>query len=299
MAISLDERSPDGHCLRGRGRTEGCHRARRGGVPLRHVRRHAREAVRQVGPGLRHRRPHGRRRRLRRLRGRPDGPGPVVPGPPGHARRQLVHGRAVAARPRDRAVRPLRGRGAVAVRAPGHPPPPAGAPRRGRLHVEGRGGSRVLPGAADGRRGDHGGRRRGPGRRALLRRSRPDAHVRPPHVGVEAPEHHGVGELRQRPRGRQRAVRAELPLRGPPDDGGSRDRLPLHGPLARRGGGHGGDVHAQAVLPPHGERPAHAPQPVGRGRGGALRRPRRPARGSACRAPATPSSGACSTTPRP
>ena len=73
----------------------------------------------------------------------------------------------------------------------------------------------------------------------------------------------GLGELRQRPRGRQRAVRAELPLRRPADHRRPGDRVPLHGPCA---GGRGRDarhLHAQALQPSDRERPAHAPQPLG------------------------------------
>ena len=59
-------------------------------------------------------------------------------------------------------------------------------------------------------------RRPGP---ALLRRPRPDPDVRPPHRGLRRDGRHGLGQLRQRPRGRQRAVRAELRVRRRPAHG--------------------------------------------------------------------------------
>ncbi len=65
----------------------------------------------------------------------------------------------------------------------------------------------------------------------------------------------GLGQLRERPRGRERAVRVELPVRGRPDDRRPDHLLPLHGPHARAAAGLAGDVHAEAVREPHRQRP--------------------------------------------
>ena len=63
-----------------------------------------------------------------------------------------------------------------------------------------------------------------------------------------------MGELRERPRGRERPVRAELHLRRRARLLRPRDLLPLHGPHARGAGRDDRDVHAEAVLAPDGER---------------------------------------------
>ena len=54
---------------------------------------------------------------------------------------------------------------------------------------------------------------RGHAREALLRHGRPDAAVRLPHDGLEVLQRARLGQLRERPRGRERPVRAELRLR--------------------------------------------------------------------------------------
>ena len=56
-----------------------------------------------------------------------------------------------------------------------------------------------------------------------------------------------LGQLRERPRGRERPVRAELRVRQRPRDVRPRDLLPLHGAHARRAARHDRDVHAEAV----------------------------------------------------
>ena len=66
-------------------------------------------------------------------------------------------------------------------------------------------------------------------RRAVLRREGADPDVRPPDDHVEVHEPARLGELRQRPRGRQRSVRAEFRLRRRADERRPRDLLPLHG----------------------------------------------------------------------
>ena len=91
-------------------------------------------------------------------------------------------------------------------------------------------------------------------REALLRHHRPDAAVRLPDDRLEVHERARLGELRERPRGRERPVRAELHLRRRADDVRPGDLLPLHGAHARRAAGHDRDVHAEAVLASHGQR---------------------------------------------
>ena len=214
---------------------------------------------------------------------------------------RVLHARCpfVKRRAGDRALRPARRGPALAVRAAGHPARgPRGAARGTRAH--GRRRDRVLPGhprrrrhAAPRRRA----RRRGP---ALLRRARRDADVRPPHRGLDGDERPGVGQLRERPRGRQRAVRAELHLRRRADHGRPRHHAPVHDLGARRAAGHDGDVHAQALHRPHRQRDASAPVAVGRRRAASSRRSptvTTPARSRALDHRATPSSAASWTTP--
>ena len=61
-------------------------------------------------------------------------------------------------------------------------------------------------------------------------------------------------QLRDRPRGRERPVRAELRLRGRAHHGRPGDLLPLHGRVAGAGARPDRDVHAEAVRPPHRQR---------------------------------------------
>ena len=63
-----------------------------------------------------------------------------------------------------------------------------------------------------------------------------------------------LGQLRERPRGRERPVRAELHLRRRADQLRPRDLLPLHGAHARGAARDGRDVHAEAVHEPDGQR---------------------------------------------
>ena len=63
-----------------------------------------------------------------------------------------------------------------------------------------------------------------------------------------------LGELRQRPRGRERPVRAELHLRRRARQLRPRDLLPLHGPHARRAARDDRDLHAEAVHAPDRQR---------------------------------------------
>ena len=74
-----------------------------------------------------------------------------------------------------------------------------------------------------------------PARPALLRHEGPDPPVRVPLRALAQRQRAGLGQLRQRPRGRQRPVRVELRVRRRPDHGRPGDLLPLHG--ARDGPG--------------------------------------------------------------
>ena len=100
-------------------------------------------------------------------------------------------------------------------------------------------------------------------------------------VSMVAQEHHRarVGQLRDRPRGRERPVRAELRLRRRAHHLRPLDLLPLHGRVAGPGARHDRDVHAQAVLPPHRQRLPLPHEPLARRRervrGGPGRRPAR------------------------
>ena len=144
----------------------------------------------------------------------------------------------------------------------------------------------ARPGRREGRRGT-----------PVLRRPRPDPHVRPPDRRVGGDERDGLGQLRQRPRGRERPVRAELRLRRRADHSRPGDHHAVPDLGAGRAARHGGDVHAQAVRRPHGQRPAPAHVAVARRRG-ALPRRRRRAAGTACRRWRTRSSRGSSSTPR-
>ncbi len=169
----------------------------------------------------------------------PMGQVPVVARHPGHARPQLLHACTLAARPRHLPVRPPRARASPGPSRPGSSCVARSSGCRDTgctLKVGAEAEYFLVRRTADG--GHRSGRPPGPLGHALLRRPGPDPDVRPPHDGVAPHERARLGQLRQRPRGRQRAVRAELPLRRSPDHRGSGDRVPLHGPRAwppRRG----------------------------------------------------------------
>ena len=185
--------------------------------------------MRQAGAGQRPGRAHERRSGLRRFRRRPDGPGPLQSRHPGPARSGVVHPAAVAAERGRDAVRPDGGRRAVAVRAPGDPAPSTGSRSRAQPGAQVRRGGRVLAGGAQrGRLAGGCGRPRQPDS-AVLRR--PGAHpdAAPPGGGVEEPRCDGLGQLRQRPRRRQRAVRAELAVLRRPDHRRPADLVPADG----------------------------------------------------------------------
>ncbi len=204
-AFHGDRRGPSGS---GSGRPRP---RRRRLLPPRLVRRPRRQAVRQARPRRGCRGLPGRRRRLRRFRRGRDRAGAQRPRPDRDARPGVVHTPALGPRrPRPRPLRPARRRRTLALRPACDPQGGAGAGRRGPQRRR-RGG--VLPGQPRRRRPAHPRRRPRHRPAALLRRPRPDPHVRPPHRGLHRDERPGLGELRQRPRRRQRSVRAELHLR--------------------------------------------------------------------------------------
>ena len=110
---------------------------------------------------------------------------------------------------------------------------------------------------------DRAARRARHARAALLRHAGPDAEPRLHLDAVGVTSRAGLGQLRQRPRGRQRPVRVELRLRRRAD----------HVPTARsssatwsrrwRRSAADGDVHAEAVRAPDRQRLPHPHEPVG------------------------------------
>ena len=146
-----------------------------------------------------------------------------------------------------------RGRGVGVL--PAHDPPPRARPGEGaRIRVPDGPRARVLPRqAARGRLDRDRGRVRH-AREAVLRHGGPHASLRLPDHGLAVLQRARVGELRERPRGRERPVRAELHLRRCARLVRPRDLLPLHGSHAGGAGRDDRDVHAEAVLAPDGER---------------------------------------------
>ena len=205
-----------------------------------------------------------RRGGLRRLRGGRHRPGPARPGHRGDAGPALAHAPAVAAGGRPLRVRRHGGGRAVAVLPAHHPAQPARARGRARLRVQDGLRARVLPRPPPPGRHDRARRPARQPRPALLRHARADPLARLRDRGRAPRQRARVGHLRHRPRGRQRAVRAELPVRRRARLLRPRGVLPLHGRVARAGARADGHVHAQAVRAPHRQRLPHAHEPVGR-----------------------------------
>ena len=243
-------------------------------VPLRAVRRHAREAEREARTRRASRRPLRGRRRVRRLRRGQRRPAPQRSRSRSHARRAELHAAAVAAERRPHRLRPACGGPAVALLPAHHPAAAARARAGARLRVQDRRRARVLPAAASrGRRPGAGGCARRP-RAAVLRHARADAQPRLRQRRRAPPQRARVGQLRHRPRGRQRPVRAELRVRGRADDMRPRDLLPLHGGEPGAGARADRHVHAEAVRPSDRQRVPFPHEPV-EGRRQRLRRARR------------------------
>ncbi len=123
----------------------------------------------------------------------------------------------------------------------------------------------VLP-RQGGRRQADAARRPRHARAALLRHEGPDPQLRVHLDALEVLQRARLGELRQRPRGRERAVRDELRVRRLHDHRRPRDLLPLHGPRHGAGARSSRDVHAQALRQPHRERRPPPHLALGRGR---------------------------------
>ena len=193
------------------------------------------------------------------------------------------------------ALRSVRQRRAVAVRAAHDPQGNPAQGSRSRPDGERRRRGRVLPGDPHrGRRAGHR-RHRRRSRAAVLRRARCHADVRPPGRDLAGDEHPGLGQLRQRPRGRQRPVRAELRVRRRADHRRPRHHRALPALGDRRAARDDGDVHAQAVRRSNRHRHAHAHVAVRRV-GPLFPDPATPS-GLGLSATATRSSPASSTTP--
>ena len=262
----------------GRRRKE-LHQGQRHRVPVRAVRGHARQAEREARARASLRRADGGRRRLRGLRGRRHRPVPARPGPRRHARPAQPHAAVVEAGRGAARLRRLRGGRGVALLPADDPAPPARPRARHGLRVHDRRRARVLPRARARRRRDRAGRPARPPRPALLRHARPDAQPRLHVAGVALRDRLRLEQLRQRPRGRERPVRAELRLLRRAHDGGPVGLLPLHGRVTRAGARHHRHVHAEAVRPPHRQRLPLPHEPV-EGRRERLRG-RRPVQGPA------------------
>ena len=156
--------------------------------------------------------------------------------------------RPVAAEPRSLRLR-RHGRGRALAVLPAHDPAPSGW--RGRrssassfkIGIE----LEYFLVRRTRRRLDRDRRRDRHAREALLRHGRADAAVRLPDPRLEVLQRARLGQLRERPRGRERPVRAELRLRRRARQLRPGDLLPLHGAHARRAARHDRDLHAEAV----------------------------------------------------
>ena len=191
---------------------------------------------------------------LRGLRGRRDRAASERSRHRGDSRPRQLHARAVAAEPG--AVRLRRdGRGGGVAVLPTHDP--AERPRAGGdpgLRVQDRDRARVLPRAAQRRRHDRDRGQARHAREAVLRHGGADAAVRLPDHGLAVLQRARLGQLRERPRGCERPVRAELRVRRRARQLRSRDLLPLHGAHARRAVRQDRDLHAEAVHDAHRQR---------------------------------------------
>ena len=193
-------------------------------------------------------------RRLRRLRRRRDRTGPERPRHRRDPRPRELHARPLAAEPRALRVR-RHGRGRGVAVLPADDPSPRARPRRGEgLRVQDGARARVLPRQAARGRLDRDRRPVRHAREALLRHGRAHAALRLPDHGLALLQRPRLGQLRERPRGRERPVRAELHVRERAHELRPRDLLPLHGAHARRAERDDRDLHAEAVQRPDRQR---------------------------------------------
>ncbi len=233
-------------------------------VPVRAVRRHARQAERQARPSPSPRRTARGRGRLCRLCGRRHRPGPRRSRHRRNPRSADAHGATLAAQRGPVRLR-RHGRGPGLAILPAHDPAPLPGPcRRAGLRVQDRRRARVLPAAALRRRRDRARRSARHAGPALLRHAGAD-----PQSGFRLPDlarRHGprLGQLRHRPRGRQRPVRAELPVRRRADDVRPGCVLSLHGGVAGPAARADRHLHAQAVRASDRQRVSLPCQPVAR-----------------------------------
>ena len=166
---------------------------------------------------------------LRRLRRGRDRAGAERSRHRGDSGSRQLHARPLAGEPRAlRLRRHGRGRGVAVL--PAHDPAPRARPGEGaRLRVPDGPRARVLPRQAARGRLDRDRRRVRHAREALLRHGGPHASLRLPDDGLAVLQRARLGQLRERPRGRERPVRAELHLRRRARLVRPRDLLPLHG----------------------------------------------------------------------
>ena len=148
------------------------------------------------------------------LRGRRDRPAAERSRHRGDPRPRQLHARAVAAEPGAlRLRRDRRGRGVAVL--PAHDPAQRRSPRRRRRATSSRSGSSSSTSSSQlqRRRHDRDRRQARHAREAVLRHGGPDAAVRLPDHGLAVLQRARLGQLRERPRGRERPVRAELRVR--------------------------------------------------------------------------------------
>ena len=267
-------------------------------VRVRAVRRHVRATEREARSG---RLPRGLRRpargrcRVCRLRRRRDRPDAERSGHRGDPRPRELHAGPMATEPRTLRLRRHRRGRRVAV-LPAHDPSARSRAGEGEgLRVPHGARARVLPREAARGRLDRDRRSVRHAREALLRHARPDPPIRLPDDGLPLLQRARLGQLRERPRGRERAVRAELHLRRRARLVRPRDLLPLHGAHARGAERDDRDVHAEAVLAPDGERLPLPHVALGR-RHATCSSTSRTRAGLASRTPPTASSAACGRT---
>ena len=219
-------------------------------VLLRAVRRPLRAAEREARAGREPRRPRRGGRRVRGLRGGRDRPAAERPGHRGDPRPRQLHARAVAAEPRALRLR-RHGRGRAVAVLPAHDP----APQLARARSSGTSSSSASSSSTSSSGAREDGSIEIADAADTLEKPCYDMagltrQLRLPHHRVAVLQRARLGQLRERPRGRERPVRAELHLRRRARQLRPRDLLPLHGPHARGAARDDRDVHAEAVHAP-------------------------------------------------